>query len=78
MALSLEKEDMMGLLYMRLEKKLLNSFWENWEEVEFRQFFTYFQPILTFLEWFNQKGAYTVEGCHDGLSFAVIRRKVTE
>ena len=33
---------------------------------------------MTYLERFNPNGAFTVEVSHDDLSFAVIRRKVTE
>ena len=43
-----------------------------------RPFSTYFRPILTYLEQFNQNGAFTVERGHDGLSFAGKRKKVTE
>ena len=46
--------------------------------MESRPFLTYFRPILTYLERFNHIGAFTVEGGHDNLSFAVIKRKVTE
>ena len=46
--------------------------------MESRQFLTNIRPILMYLERFNQNGAFTVEGGHDDLSFAVTKRKVTE
>ena len=60
-----------------IKEKLLNSVRENWVEVKSRPFWTYFQPLLTYLERFNENGAFTVEEGHNDLSLAVTKRKVT-
>ena len=46
--------------------------------MESRPFSTKFRPILTYLDRFNHIDAFTVEGGHNNLSFAVIKSKVTE
>ena len=46
--------------------------------MESRLFLTYFWPILAYLERFNQNGAFTVEEGCDDLSFATIKKKITE
>ena len=81
MRFSLEKEVIMGIPFVWLQKKLLNSFWENWlnnQKYNFDHLSTYFSTILTNLERFNQNGAFTGEGGHDGHSIYAIRKKVTE
>ena len=46
--------------------------------MESRPLSAYYGPILTYLERFNQNGAFTVERGYDGFSFAEKRKKLSE